>query len=349
MENFYKMPTVTLLQAMDQIKSPATYLVDQFFKNKMPVANSSMVAVEYRKGKRLLAPFITRGTKGVHFNRQKADARIYSAPMTGGRRTFSIQELELRQFGEQPLYSSVTPQERAAKMIADDLRELTDMIYNRRNKIAADILVEGKTLISGYDENNQAIEDEIDFNFTNKKSVAWKNSATSIYKDLREGCDKIAEGTGTLPKILLCGKNVEDYLLKNAEIKDWLLISNNKNLNIASIEPKYLAPQVRYLGYLPSLGLEIYSYLETYYDAEAGQVQPFIPADTAILLSPDTGDQLFGAISLVERNSGVVTYASEIVPQYQIDDLNQQISLSVYSRCLLVPRDVDSWFTFSIA
>ena len=349
MENIFTYPeTVTLIDAVNQFKPPATYLVDNFFSQKLPVAKTSWVGLEYKKGKRILAPYIVRGSKGVLINRDRADAKFYSAPMTGGRRVITIKEAEMRRFGEEPLYSQLTPQDRAAQMVAEDLRELTDIIYNRRNKMAADILLGEKLKISGYADDGEVIlEDEIDFGFTNVKTPAtlWNASASKIYEDLLEYCDQIAEDTGTLPKMLVCGKNVEEYLMKNAQIKNWLLVSNNKNLTIASLQPKYISPQTRYLGTIPALGLEIYSYLETYFDTDSKTVKPFIPANTAILISPSMGKQIFGAISLVDKNVGWQTYAAEIVPKYSINENDNITALSVYSRCILAPNDIDSWIT----
>ena len=205
-----------------------------------------------------------------------------------------------------------------------------------------------KLKISGFaDDGENIVEDEIDFGFTNIQtpSTLWSNSAANIYQDLQNACDKIAEDTGSLPTMLLVGKNVEKYLLANKEIKDWLLVSNNKNLTIANLQPKYISPQTRYLGTIPALGLEIYSYLETYLDAETNTVKPFIPANTAIVISENIGKQLFGAISLVDKNAGFQTYAAEIVPKYSINEADNITSLSVFSRTLLVPNDIDSWIT----
>ena len=348
MENIFNIPTVTLIDAVNQFKAPATFLVDKFFSQKMPVSNTSFVAVEFKKGKRLLAPYIVRGSKGVLINRDTAEAKFYSAPMMGGRKVITVQEIEKRQFGETPIFSPLTPQERAAQMTAEDLKSLTDIIYNRKNKMAADILLGEKLVIKGYaDDGTTILEDTIDYGFTNIQtpSTLWNSSSANIYQDLQNACDKIAEDTGVLPTMLLVGKNVEKYLLANKEIKDWLLVSNNKNLTIASLQPKYISPQTRYLGTIPALGLEIYSYLETYFDTETKSVKSFIPADTAIVISENIGKQLFGAISLVDKTAGFQTYAAEIVPKYSINEDDNITSLSVYSRTLLVPNDIDSWVT----
>ena len=337
---------ITLLQAVESFKEPSTYLVDTFFPNKLPVAKTAKVAIEFRKGKRILAPYIVKGSRGVPTSRATADANFYTAPMTGARRILTVDDVELRTFGEEPIYSQLTPQDRAAQIQARDLIDLQNMIYNRRNKMAADILTTGIVEVKGYADDGRTIkQDTIDFDFTNIKTpgTLWNNSSSKILDDLTEYVNLIAEESGELPDIMVCGANVEKYLMGNKQLMDMLLISNRSNLTIASLNPQYTAPQSRYLGYINSLGLEVYSYLETYYDDEDDTVKPFIPANSVILGKAKKGKQIFGAVSLVDRVAGMQTYAMELVPKYLNDDINNIMSLSMYSRCILAPDEVGSW------
>lgn len=346
MENIFGITdTFTLLGAVEQIKTPANYLTQTFFPNKMPTANTSWVAVEFKKGKRLLAPYIVRGSRGVNVSRDTAQARMYTAPMMGARRIISLQDVEQRMFGETPVYTTMTPEERAARMQARDLTELLAMIENRKNKICADILQTGKTVIQGYADDGQTyIEDEIDFQFDGivTPTTTWDNAGATIYSDLRAACDRIAENTGTLPTLMLCGKNVEQYLINNTEIFKWLQILNPANLTMANFAPKYTAPQARYIGTIPALGLEIHSYLETYYDESDKKVKPFIDPDVAIVCNPGRGYQLTGAITLLESGQ-YHTYAAEYVPHYTFNDEANQTALAVYSRFIAVPDNLDDY------
>lgn len=345
MTNIFTQDTVTLLKAVSAFQTPSTYLVDTFFTNKMPVAPTSHVAVEYRKGKRILAPYIVKGSRGVAVSREVANANFYVAPMTGAKRILTVEELEMRQFGEQPVFSTLSPQERAAQVQAQDLLDLQNMILNRRNKMAADILLSGVVEVKGFADDGKTIKaDEINFDFQNiiTPSKYWSDPTADILSDLRDAVDKIAEDSGELPDIMVCGANVEKYLLANEELRNMLMISNRSNLTIASLNPHYTAPQTRYLGYINSLGLEVYSYLEKYFDDELNQTVSFIPANSVIIAKAKKGKQIFGAVSLVV-GSGLQTYAAELVPKYLNDEINNQLSLAMYSRCILAPDEVSSW------
>lgn len=339
--------TVTLIKAVELMKPKATYLLDRYFSQKMPVAKTSWVGLEYKKGKRLLAPYVVSGSRGAVIGRDSAEARFYSAPMIGGLRIISVKELEMRQFGEQPLYSALTAEERQAEMQGRDLRELKDMLSNRRNQMAAELLQTGKVRISGYaDDGVEVVEDEIDYNWSGLRTppISWDNSNAHIYQDLKDAVESIAESTGVFPTLMICGKNIEKYLLNNKEIKEWLEISNRTNWTMASFAPRYVSPQTRYIGQISALGLEIHSYLESYTD-DGGQLRTFIDADTAIISTADIGKQMYGAVTFIDRQSGARTYAAEEVPIYTINEESQQMSLGVYSRTILVPNDVESWIT----
>lgn len=343
---FYITDTYTLLSAIDQITPPATFLLDRFFPNKLPVATSSMVAVEYRKGHRVLAPYVVKGARGAEMSRTNAQARIYNAPMIGARRILTSQDLEMRQFGESPVISTLSPQERAAQMQARDLVELTDAIYNRRNKMAADILTEGKTLIEGYaDDGTTILADEIDFNFDGiiTPTTNWSVTSAKIYDNIKDAVDAISAESNENPDIMICGRNIEKYLLSNKQMQEFLQVTNRQNLSIIGITPKYISPQARYLGTIPALNLEMYAYLETYWDAAEGKSKPFIPADSVIIGKAGRGNQIFGAVTLIDRNLGVQTYAAEMVPHYYSSEESQTTSVSVYSRCIVAPYEVDSW------
>lgn len=336
--------TVAIIQAIEQKKDPATFLVDTFFPNKMPTSFSDSVAVEYKKGKRTLAPYIVKGSKGVNIGRGTAQAKIYTAPIMGPRRVLSLQDIESRIFGETPIYSSVKPEERAATLQAQDLDELRGMISNRKNKMAADILQTGQTVVKGFaDDGETFVQDTIGFDWGGNLSVgtSWDDTSADIYGDIQAAVEKIGEDTGEFPTLMVCGKNIERYLRNNKEIFDWLMVPNRGNLAMVSFAPRYDSNNSRYIGNISSLGLEVRSYIETYTDDD-GEVKPFIDPDTVIIGIPGRGKQLSGRITLIE-STGPKSYVSEYVPHYVIDENAQQMSLALYSRQLLVPDVIDNW------
>ena len=343
--------TMTLMQALERFKPAASMMLDTFFPNSLPAYTTTSIGVETRKGHRHLAPFVTREGKGVNIGRTTSKMRFYEPPVMGPRRVINPSDVIQRQFGE-TLYSTTTPAQRAAALQAQDLKELQDMIVNRMNKMAADIMTTGKCRIVGYaDDGKVELEDEVDFGFDNFLSIAkgWDDATADIFGDLQNASDIIQENAGQVPTLALCGKNVARKIMKNKQLMEWLAIPNRQNFSVASLQPRITSPQCMYIGAISSLNLELYSYAETYVpdepDSETGEYKPvpFLDPDTVIVAIPGRGRQLFGAINLLGDDNSFVTYAGKYVPYYNGDKNSQTLSLTVYSRCVLVPEYVDDW------
>ena len=337
--------TYDLIGVVENIKKPASYLVDTFFPNEMPVSYSQFVATEYRKAGRVLAPYIVPGGRGVNINREGSKIYTYKPPIMAPRRTISLADIELRQFGETPIFSSLTPADRAAQMQANDMADLLRTTQNRLNQMAAQIVQTGEVTVTGYaDDGKETKKDTIKFEWGGvvNPTVSWDNANATIYDDIKAVSDRMQEESGLIPTLMLCGGNVEKYLLKNKEIYDWLMVPNRQNLAMANFAPKYTSPQARQIGYISSLNLEVVSYMETYIDDD-GQTKPFIDPDTVIISNPGRGRQLYGAISYLTKEGNWDTVAAKNVPVYNFNPDAQVSSLTIYTRCLLVPEEISDF------
>ena len=337
--------TFQLLPVVERIKAPASYLVDTFFSTVMPPTTSSYVAVEFRKLGRVLAPYVVKGGRGVNVNRPVSQVNLYKAPLVGPRRVIGLEDIELRQFGEQPVFSTITPAERAAQMQADDLTELLNAIQNRKNQQAADILQTGKTTIRGFaDDGRTVVQDVIDFHWDGAvdASTDWSSQAADIYGDIKACSEKIQEDSGVIPTLMICGKNVARKMLANAEIFKWLQVPNRENLFMASFNPQYVTPQVQAIGQIAALNLTVISYAETFTDDD-GQVKSFIDPDKAIIGVPNSGKQLYGAVTYMDMAGQFQTVAAAHVPVYRYDADAQQSSLTLFSRFLMCPNEISDW------
>ena len=346
--------TLTLIDAVELIKPPASYLSDTFFPKKPPVEPTDYFMIEYRKrGRQILAPYIVSSdVKGVNIGRTGSRTKIYAPPMIGPRRTLSAADIKKRMFGETPVFSKVRAEERAARIIADDLNDMLDMMKNRKNKIAADILTTGKTDIVGYaDDGKLTRTDTIDFtpdwdgNITWSSADSWEKSDAKIYDMIEAASEKIQEDISEIPTLMVVGKNVPKYLKNNKEIYDWLAIAyKGKETRNIDYEPHYTAPQIRHVGYIRPLNMEIVSYAETYLDEETGKTKHFLDPDSVIIGSPGKGSEVHGSILLInEAETNWETYTTDYVPRYLMDKNANQMSLTLYSRFMLVPDLLDSW------
>ena len=339
--------TLTLMATVDLMDKPSTYLQSTFFPNVYPFFYSTKIAIEYRNQGRLLAPYVVSGSKGVNVGRGTSQIMEFSAPQFGVRRVIGQRDVEMRQFGEVPVFSKLKPEDRARVMQAQDLNDLLAMHANRKEKLCADILQNGKTTMKAYADDGRVTEvEEIDFGFDNHDTTDWTVSTAKIYSELRAISDRIQQRIGEIPTIAVCGKNVEDYLMNNTEIRNWLMIPNRQNLTMASFDPHYTESQARYIGRISALNMDFVSYAKTFID-EDEQTKPYIDDDTVIISVAGRGRILRGSMVFMD-DDGWRTYAADFVPRYTIDKEANQMSLAVFSRYLPVPALLDDHFVLKV-
>ena len=337
--------TVSLMQAMERIKAPATTLVDTFFPQIPTPALTSKIAVEYRKGGRRLAPYVVEGVHGINTAREGSTLAIYQPPMVGPRRTVAPEDIEQRGFGEN-IYSTKSAADRASEIQAHDLADMQAMILNRKNQMAAEILTTGGCTIAGYaDDGVTPKTDTVSFGWTQSitPTTDWDQAGATIYSDIKAASELIQENAGMVPTVALVGKNIAEYMMNNTEIMKWLSVPSNQNLSLMSIQPRITSPQVMRIGVIQSLNLEVYAYMETYIN-DAGQTVPFLGANDVVIGIPGRGRQLHGAVTLInDAEDGFETYSGLYVPQYSASKSANTMSLTVFSRFLLAPEFVDDW------
>ena len=344
-EIFSELNTLDLIRVVEQIKQPATFLVSTLFPNTEQLM-SDILPVEYRKEHRKIAPYVIDGAKGINVKREKTSVKLYQAPLMGVRRVIGINDISRRGIGEMPIVSTKTPEDRARELAARDLVELQHMLTNSRTAQAAELLQTGKITVKAFaDDGATPQEDVIEFNWTGKKNTDWTAANADILGDLREASYTIQEKAGIVPTLLICGKNVEKYMLDNKKMGEWLLSANSNATKFINYQPQFTSPQIRHLGFINALNLEMVSYAETYWDGN--QAIPFLDPDSAILCCPGRGRQVYGSISLLE-NKQWVTYSAREVPYYSANDDAQTSSLALFSRFLLIPEDIDDFVCFKV-
>lgn len=350
MNPFLVNETYQLLKVVKHIDEPSTFLSNVFFPERIQTY-SDVLALEYSKSHRRLAPYLVKGSRALNMTRDKSKVALYKAPMIGCRRTLTLDDISRRMIGEMPMFSERTPQERALEMQTLDLEDLTRMMVNRREQMAAELLTTGKLKIRAFAEDGSITDDDtiiFDEDYQITPSVAWSNPAATIYDDLKAVCEFFGENSDALPDICICGKNVERYLLNNNEIRSWFEITNRNNLAMASFAPQYTSPQARYLGKIDALGLEFHSYTVTYFDDLTGEIKPYIPDNCVIIGRGGAGKFLFGRVDLLQ-NGTWTSYAAEMVPYTTYNDEAQTSSITLYSRCCPLPNVIESIRALKVA
>ncbi|MFP7469994.1 major capsid protein [Niallia taxi] len=328
--------TRTMLAAIHQMLSPHSFLKDTFFP-KPETQLTETIEFDFKKGKRVMAPFVAPRIGGKVVDRQGFTTKSLKTGKIAPERIITIDDVNKRSLGEN-IYSQRTPAQRAQQLLAEDLIDLDDQILRREEWMCREVLLNGKVTMSG-----EGFEQQVDYNFTNKVALSdgekwsdYENSDPITY--LKEQRLKIIKATGMTPDILVLASNVVDTFINHPKVKEML---NLLRLNIGSIEPSIKSEAVTFVGKLPALGIEIYSYDEWYLDDNLVE-QPMIPNNHIIMGVSKKNRIIYGAVTQYE-NKKLVTIEGTRVPKYLLDEDNEVQKLRLTSRPVPVPSDIDSW------
>lgn len=341
--------TRTMLQAIEIIKPAQTFFRDTFFPTTVTFPTAK-VDVDFRKGKRKMAPFVARTVGGIVVDRQGFRTDTYETPRIAPQRKLTPNDINTRMMGEN-LYSTRTPEQRAQELLAKDLVELDDMVTRREEWFCRELMLNGVVTIKGWVDKvggDDYVEDNVDFGFTNKETLTgadvWSASTSKKYEDLKRIRLEIVQKSGRNPDVCIMAQNAADLFLEDETV---IKLLDNRRITIGIVEPKIVQDGVTYLGTLTALGLEMYAYNEWFVDDD-GVEKPMMPDDYLIMGHTAMGERLYGAVTQLEKDDEYYTYEATRVPKIWADQNNEAKMIRLSSRPLPKPDDVDSWYVLKV-
>lgn len=341
--NFYD--THTLLMAVEQLTPPSSFLRDRFFptNNATDLFATTDVLVEYRDGSKKLAPFVAPRKGGVTVLREGYEMQRFTPPNIAPRRMLTIDDLTKRGFGE-ALLSNLTPEQRQRGLLLKDAQDLSERITRREEWMCAQVMLTNGCVCK-HIADDVDIADEMEVRYYGEASnpatytpaTKWDASGAKVLADL-ETMVRLLTKRGLRASDLICAPDVADVIIRNAEIVGLL---DNRRYEMGNVEPTELAPGAATIARLNVLGriINVISYDESYTDDD-GTDTPFIPSGKCVLTAPGAGRLLYGAVSQVEQNDGLMhTYTGRRVPKYLSDADRNTRSLTITSCPLPMPNN----------
>ncbi|MDT9644034.1 major capsid protein [Pseudomonas sp. JV245A] len=300
--------TMTMLQAVEQIRTPRRFLIDTFFNGSMPETfGTKTVTIDIIKGQRKMAPFVHPSLPGSVASRKGFVSNTYEPPYIQPKLPTSAELILKRSPGENP-FSTRTPLQRAGEQLGKDLVDLDEQIIRREEWMCAQALTTGKVRVIG-----EGIDDTIDFLMEDSHKITlgagrWNTSESDPIANLRQWQRKVAKDSGRTASVAVLSAEAQDAFQSNDTVLKQL---NSRRLDMGLIKPELLPDGVTYLGYLNDPGVDLYAYNEWYLDDDSGKEAPLIPAGGVILGSTSTRNaMLYGAIQDLEAiESGLVEAA----------------------------------------
>lgn len=335
----------TMGKIVRRIPPVHTFFRDTFFKNRQTFSTKS-VDVDFKKGKRQLAPFVHPKVGGKTMLNSGYQTKTYTPVLLAPNKITTVDDLLERAAGENP-YSGRTPAERAVEKLAEDFRELQEMNVRREEWMAAATIFTGQIPIIG-----EGVNEVIDFEFENTETIVtdalkWTSPTADPMADLERWHETVQKNGFVNCNICIMAKDVATAFINNEKVKGVLDI---KAYDLAVIKPRQLPNGVTYIGTVHKLGLDIYQYNEWYLDdwtnPDAPEDKPLVPDGTLAMLSTEAVYSIYyGAITMIpEEGKNFVTVEGDMVPQTWVERRPDRRFLQLNSKPLTVPHEVNSWF-----
>lgn len=335
----------TMGRIVSKLPPVRTFFRSTFFRHEETFVTKN-VDVDFVKGTRKVAPFVSRLIGGKIVPNTGYSTKTYTPPLVAPEKVTTVDDLLQRQPGENP-YSGRTLAERAVVKMAQDFTELRDQIARREELMCCQSIFTGTIPVIG-----DGVNEIIDFGFTNKETITtatkkWTNAASDPIEDLKRWHETVQKTGFVNCDMCVMGSDVAKAFINHEKVMKQLDV---KNYNLAVIQPKQLPNGVTYIGTIHEIGLDIYKYNEWYLDdwtvPETPEEKPLVPVDTLALLSSTVNYSMYyGAITLIDEATGNFrTVEGKYVADTWAKRKPARRFLNLSSAPLCVPHDVDSWF-----
>lgn len=335
--------TRTMLGAVEVIPTNESFLIDTFCGASETFPTNS-IDIDFVKGKKKMSPFVSKYVNGIQVERNVVATKNYEPPKIQPSRALTVETLEQRLAGE-ALYSNKTPAQRAAEILVKDLRELKDMNHRRKEWMIAQVLFNGHFVAHVHSDKDNIVEETFDYGHTFATTVAkkWNAADSDPLADLLAESNRIAASCGKRPTIVVMNDVTAEAFLNNEKVQ---AVFDKWNINLGTIQPSVKSTQVQYIGKLLRPNVEVYTYAESYVDDD-GELHTFVP-DGKVLIACHTIFSFKYASHTQMEQGEFKTYMGEDIPKYDAVDADNAAKLTLTSKPVPVPFDVDSWATLSV-
>ncbi len=330
--------TREMMEAIDQTPPVGTFFQRTFFPGEQTHI-SERVEFDVRKGKRIMAPFVSPRRGGKVITRQGWKTNQFTTPKIAPERPLTIDDIAHRGIGEN-IYSQRTPAEREDELLSKDLTDLEEAIARRKEWMCRQIMYTGKVDVV---DEEEGVDVQIDFGFSNiivlGANEQWSQATVNPLIILREVRKKIIKATGSAPDIAVFSSDVIEDFITNPQVKAAMDMLNYKNI---VIQPRVVDPALTFYGRIAELDLDIYTYDEWFLNDE-GEDEAMVPEGTVLLgHSSGEGQIEYGLVTQME-DKVFRSYEGKLVPKVWADENSEVKKVRLTSRPLPRPFDVDSW------
>ena len=344
-----------------------TFFRDRYFPTApQDIFAADKVLCEYRDGDNGRAPFMTLDADPINVKRPGYELHDYAPTCIKQSRNLTADQLKQRGFGE-AILSDSTEEERAAKLVAEDLALLERRIVRTEELLCATVMINnGFTVVEniGADANGDPIPGptaQVQFydpNLGNDGAytigTAWTSSTgwSEIVEDVRNMCRSLSR-RGLPHTDLIIGQEVADVLLANTDFR--ALVDKMSGIIIASpivqeltkYDGVSLLGVVNFGGYNLNVIVVDEQYQDKVYDSGSGTYVTtwvnYFPADAIMVTAPGAGHLMYAHIVHMDEDGSVDTIKGKRVPDLFVDRKRKTREIILESRPFAAPKNYSPW------
>jgi hypothetical protein len=332
-----------LTQVAKTIPLPPAFLTNVYFTDLL-FYQTVQISCEFRKGHQQLAPILTKDRQGLILGNHYPTVSLFEPPSLGPARIFSA-ESGLQLFGSST-YMSLTPAQRAYRILAIDWRECDNSIVRRIEWYCAQLLFNGSIPLA---EPDGTALGTIDFGGANRTVLSgtalWSATTTSNpLQDVEQLRRRVSAPGNELPTVIVFDPLSADLFQNHPIVAD---AYKRLAFTVENITPSFQYPGTQFIGRYR--GAEYYC-ISTQIQSEAAVMENLIPANTILAASPNLGSTNFAAIASVDSDGTITYWSASRVPLVTSAGPNSnKRTLTMMSRPLPVPYDTTLWQSLVIA
>lgn len=324
--------------AIARVKPPALFLWDILIGMEK-LEKTLQFEVQTKDAGRYRVPLVGRRENGVLIEKEGFETSIYSAPMLKFHVINKAEELFEQKFGQTIYENGINM---AQQELAEELTYFKELAARTKLWMLSELVTKGVCPL----ENGKKGIKFGDFQKEILTDNAWSNPDTDIIAYLKAKQLEIQKKTGKIIDVLIVSPDVEEAMLKNNHIKEYL---KQTNANIVRINDSSARKNdgAREVMHIPTLNITVYSYIDWVKDItdKDGAEVPVIPEKTVIGAKRESFICQYGPLSLrpAPGQRAKLHVTKEVVrpsyPEGTEDDL-----LEYFSAPLVSPVDASAWF-----
>jgi len=297
--------TDVLTRVVASLLGNPQFLIDRYF-GTVQTETSEDIHFDTLDGKRRISPFVSPLVEGQIVASLNFKTATFRPAYVKDKRVFDMNRPLKRTAGEQ-IGGTMMPGDRLRQLIARDLQDQVDMVRRRMEVMASEVLVTGKSTITGDKYPTVVLDFGRAAGNTIVASTLWSVSTATPLDDFQDWSQIVLQSTGVQVTDVIMGVDVWKVFRSHPNVKDRLALQRVYQNMPTMTQDAQITEGGVYQGTID--GFNIFVYAGWYVDPADGVEKPIFPAQTCVLTSAALeGVQAYGAVRDEQAGLQAVQY-----------------------------------------